>query len=117
MTLTNSRLQMLKNQVSEWFSGKFSYYKSADSVSRDSVESQNAAELRYPQELLNSVEARASLPNHDIALKKGSLAVLLRYVKPFSGHVSGTRHLVENMTTNILLLEFVSGWKTGLRLI
>ena len=117
LTPTNNRLQMLNNQVSKWFPGKFSYYKSADSVSCDSVEAQNAAELRYPQELLNSIEAGASLPDHEIALKKGFIVMLLRNVKPSSGHVNGTRYVVENMTPNLLFLTSVSGSKTGVRLI
>ena len=48
LTQTNSHPQMLNNEVSEWFPGKFSRYKSADSVSCDSVEPQKAAELRDP---------------------------------------------------------------------
>ncbi len=56
LTPTNSRLKNLNEQVAEAFPGTFSCYKSADSVLCDSSEAQNAAELRYPQELLNSIE-------------------------------------------------------------
>ena len=108
---------MLNNQVSEWFPGTYSRYNGADSLSCDSVEAQNSAELRYPQELLNSIGARASLPDHEIALKKGFIVVLLRNIKPSSGHVNGTRYFVENMTFNLLFLTSVSGSKKGVRLV
>ena len=83
----------------------------------DSGETQNAAELRYPKELLNSIEARASLLDHEIALKKGFIVMLLRNIKPSSGHVNSTRCVVENMTFNLVFLTSVSGSKTGVRLI
>ena len=63
----------------------FLSYKSDDSVSCDSVEVQSKSELRYPQELLNSVKAGASLPDHEIKLKKGFIVMLRRNIKPSSG--------------------------------
>ena len=108
LTPKNSRLQMLNNQVSEWFPGKFSDYKSAEYVLCDSVEAQNAPELRYPQVLLNSIEAEASLPDYETARKKDSIFMLLRNIKPSSGHVSGTKYVVENMTSNLLFLTSAS---------
>ena len=95
----------------------FSNYRSADSVVCDSVEAQNAAELWYLVELLNSIEVGSSLPDHEIALKKGFIVMLLRNIKPSSGHVNGTRYVVDNTTPNVLFLTSVSGSKTGERLI
>ncbi len=43
---------------------------SANSVVCDDVEAQKCAELSYPQELLNSIEAGSSLPDHEIYLKE-----------------------------------------------
>ena len=83
----------------------------------DSVEAQNASELNYPVELLNSIEVGASLPDHEVALKKGFIVMLLRNIKPSSGHVNGTRYVVENMTPNVLFLTSVSDSKTGEQLI
>ena len=56
----------------------------------DSIEAQNVAEMRCPLGLLSSIEVGASLPDHEIALKKGFIFMLLRNIKPSSGHVNGT---------------------------
>ena len=83
----------------------------------DSVEAQNATEWRYAQEFLNSIEAGGSLPDHEVALKKGFIAILLRNIKPSYGDVKVTRYATENMTPNLLLLKSVSASKTGVRII
>ncbi len=75
----------------------------------DSVEAQNKAELRYPQELLNSVEARASLPDNEIKLKKGFIVMLLRNIKPFSVRVNGMRYVIENITLSHFFVRFKEG--------
>ncbi len=67
LTPTNSHLQSTNNEVAEWLPETFSHYKSAESVVCDSLEAQNAAELRCPQEILNSVEFGSSLPDHTIS--------------------------------------------------
>ena len=114
---TNSRLQNQNSEVAKIFPHNFSYYRSADSVVCDSVEVQNAAELRTPVELLNSIEVDASFPYHEIALKKGFIVMLLRNTKHSSGHGKRTRYVVDDVTPNVLLLTSVSGSKTGERLI
>ncbi len=90
--------------------------QSADSVSSNSKEAQAAAELRYPQELLNSIEAGPSLPDHEIRVKKGFVVMLLRKIKPSLGHVNGTRYAIERMTQNLLFLKSVSRSQKGNRL-
>ncbi len=42
--------------------------------------------------------------------------MLLRNIKPSSGHVNRTRYVIENMTQNLLFLTSVSGSKKGTRL-
>ena len=111
----NSRLQSLNSEVAKIFPHDFSYYRSADSVAYDSVEAQNSAELRYPVELLNLIEVGASLPYREIALKKGFIVMLLPSIMPSSGHVNGTRYVVDNLTPNVIFLTSVSGSKTGER--
>ena len=98
------------------FPGSFSSYQSADSLSCDSVEAQKQAELRYPQELLNSVEAGASLPDHEIKLKKRYIATLLRNNKPSFRHVNRTRYVIENVTQSLIFLNSMSDSKKGTRL-
>ena len=112
---TNSRLQSLNFEVAKIFPHDFLYYRSAESVVCDSIEAQNAAELSYPVELLNSIEVAASLPDHEIALKRGFIVMLLRNIKPSSVHFNGTRYIVDNVTPNVLFLTSVSRSKTGER--
>ena len=78
-----------------------------------SVEAQNAAELRYPVELLNSIEVVASLSDHEIAFKKGFIVMLLRNIRPSSGRFNETRYVVHNMTSNVLFyVNFrVKNWR------
>ena len=115
MVPTKSRLQSLNREVTRIFPDDFLYYRSAESVVCDSVEAQNAAELRYFVELLNSIEVGASLPDHEIDLKKVFIVMLLRNIKPSSGLVNGIKYVVENMSSNVLLPRSVSGSKTGER--
>ena len=117
LTPINSRLQCINNQVAESFLGKFCAYKSPDSVVYDLLEAQNAVELRYPQELLNSIEVGSSLRDRKISLKTGFTVMLLRNMKPPSGQVIGTRYVVESTTFNLLFLTFVSSSRTMVRLI
>ena len=116
LALNNSRLQSLNSEVAKIFRHDFSYHGSAYSMVYDSVEAQNATELKYTVELLNSIEVRASLPDHEIALKKGLIFKLLRNIKPSLRHAHGTRYVVDNMTNNVLFLASVTGSKTGDRL-
>ncbi len=113
---TNSRLHDVNDQVSQFFPGVFRTYMSADSVVCDDVEAQKCAELNYPQELLNSIEAGSSLPDHEINLKEGFVVMLLRNIRPRFGHVNGTRYIVERMTANFLFLISASGTHKGSRL-
>ena len=87
--------------------------RSADSVTADDPDQQAALELRYPQELLNSLETGSSIPDHLIHLKKGFVVMLLRNIRPKQGHVNGTRYVVVNMTDNLLFLRAVSGKNQG----
>ena len=72
----------------------------------DSVEAQNAAELKSTVELLNSIEVGSPLPDHEIALKKGFIVMLLRNIKPYTGNNNGTRYVVDNMTPYVFFLRF-----------
>ncbi len=86
---------------------------SADSIVSDDSEEQKSTELKYPQELLNSIEAGSSLPDHEIKLKKGFVVLFLRNTRLNRGHVNGTRYVVMNMTKNLLFLQAVSGTAKG----
>ncbi len=101
---TNNLLHDINNQVSQMFPGVLRTYLSADSVVCDDLEVQKSAELNYPQELLNSIDAGSSLPDHEINLKEAFIVMLLRNIRPQSGHVNGTRYILEIMTPNLLFL-------------
>ena len=66
-------------------------FLSADSVVSDNIEEQKAMESKYPQELLDSIEAGSSLQDHEVKLKKGFVVIFLRNIKQKRGHMSSTR--------------------------
>ena len=70
-------------------------------------------ELKYPTQLLNSIQTGSALPDHEIKLKKGFVVMLLRNIRQNCGHVNGTRYVVHNMTKNLLFLRAVSGTCKG----
>ena len=83
----------------------------------DSLQAENPVELRYPQEHLNSIEVVGSFPDHTISLKKVFIVMLLRNIKPSTGHVNGERYVIVNMTPTLLFLRSASGSKAGVQLI
>ena len=113
LTPTNSRWQCINDKVAEQFPGKFSAYESADSVTCSLLEAQNATELRCPQELLNSIEVESSLSDHEMSLNKEFIVMLLRNIKPSSGHVIRTKQVVESMTPNLPTLTCIPGSRMG----
>ncbi len=113
---TNSRLNDLNGEISDRFPGIFSRYRSADSTSCDSKERQAAVELQYPQELLNYIEAGASLPDHDISLKKDLFSRYFETSNFFwvTATVQGMRS--REGLKNLLFLKLVSGSQKSNRL-
>ena len=113
LATTNSKLKNLNDEVIERFPGKHRSFLSADSVISDNPEDQKEMELKYPPELLHTIETGSSLPDHEISLKKGFVVMLLRNIRQNCGHVNGTRYVVHNMTKNLLFLRAVSGTAKG----
>ncbi len=70
-----SRLIDINTKVGSRFPGSYKTFLSADSVED---EDQNG--LRYPAELLNSLNGGSSLPDNRIQLKKGFMVMLLRNI-------------------------------------
>ncbi len=114
---TNSRLKVLNDQISKRFPGSYLTFLSADSVVSENPEDQKSTDLKYPQELLNSIEAGFYLPDHEIRLKNGFIVMLLRNIRLKCGHANGTRYIVQNMTKNVLFLRAVSGTAKGSSLV
>ena len=113
----NARLDLLNGIIGSKIPGNYKTLISADSATSDNTEIQAGMELQYTQELLNSLTAGSSMPDHCIRLKKGFIVMLLRNLRPAQGHVNGTRYVVENFTNNLLFLRAVSGAHRGSRIV
>ena len=113
LVTTNSRMKTTNYKIIGRFPGRSQTFLSADSVVCDNPDDQKAMELKYPTELLNSIETGSSQPEHEIKLKKGFVVMLLRNIRQNCGHVNGTRYVVHNMTKNLLFLRAVSGTCKG----
>ena len=66
----------------------------------------------YPLEYLNSITP-AGMPPHKLRLKVGAIIMLLRNLNTKNGLVNGTRLLVEEMQTHVLLCEITQGPRRG----
>ncbi len=113
LATTNCRLKSLNDEIIKRFPGLLSMLLSADSVVSQNSEDQKAMELKYPQELLNSINAGSSLPDHESKLNEGFVVMLLRNRRQDYGHLNSTRYVVPNMTKNSLFLRAISGTVKG----
>ncbi len=57
LATTNLRLKSLNDEIIDRFPGYPRMFLSADSVVSDNIDDQKAMELKYSQELFNSIEA------------------------------------------------------------
>ncbi len=81
LATTNATLEQLNEEVIRRFLESYRTFLSADSIVSDNSKEQKSMEMKYPQELLNSIEAGSSLPNHEIKLKKCFVVMLLRNIR------------------------------------
>ncbi len=73
-------------------------------LSSHTVEVEDQNELRYPVELLNSLNGGSSLPDQHLQLKKGLIVMLLRNFCSQKKHVNGARYI-----SNLLHLKAAVG--------
>ncbi|CDF38382.1 ATP dependant DNA Helicase PIF1 [Chondrus crispus] len=111
LTTKNRPLEQVNEVIDNMISGPYRTYLCADKV-----ENENTNALIYPTELLNTLTAWSALPDHKLKLKKGFIVMLLRNLNPATGHVSGARYVIENMTNNLLVLRVTAGSHEGNRL-
>ncbi len=112
----NVKLEEINEMVASRIPGELKTFKSADFVQNHDRQAQISDELHYQQELLNQIDAGSSMLDHNLTLKKGSIVILLRNLRPNKGHVNGARYVIENMTDNVLYLKSVTGAFKGERL-
>ena len=110
---THAAATSLNEEIGNRIPGEYRLLRSADSVTADVPDQQAALELRYPEELLNSLDTGSSMSDHMIKLKKVLVVVLLRNIRPKQGHVNGTRYVVINMTDSLPFLQALSGTNQG----
>lgn len=107
LTTKNNHLASINNYVGNMIPGRYRTYLSADKV-----ENQDAHALRYPVEMLNLLTAGSALPDHKLRPKKGFIIMLLN-LDPQSGHVNGTRYIIEKMSNSLLYLRVATGSYQG----
>ncbi len=112
----NVKLEEINEIVGSRITGELKTFKSADSIQNHDRQAQISDKLRYPQELLNQIDAGSSMPDHKLVLKKGYIVMLLRNLRPNKGHMNGARCVIENMTDNVLHSKSVKGAFKGERL-
>ena len=87
-------------------------YKSIDRVGAVDGEDQNALQLNYPVEFLNSVNL-AGLPPHALDLKKHAVVMLIRNLSITRGLCNGTRLVVEDMKPRVIKARIISSSHSG----
>lgn len=85
-------------------------------LNADKVKKEDTYALMYPSEILNSLTAGSALPNPNLKLKKSFIVMHLRNLDPTTGHVKGTRYVINNMTNNLLFLSVTITSHEGSRL-
>ena len=88
-------------------------YSSADSV-LDGQMDEEEREHRYPTEYLNSLTP-SGMPHHNIFLKEGAIAMLLRNINRASGLTNGVRIIIRRMHDSYLDAEVLTGSSQGKR--
>ena len=87
-------------------------YSSVDTVDDDLDEEER--EHRYPTSFLNS-QSPSGMPHHNIFLKEGAIAMLLRNVNRASALTNGSRVLIRRMHDLFLDVEILTGANQGKR--
>ena len=87
-------------------------YSSVDSVDDDLDEEER--EHRYPTSFLNS-QTPSGMPHHNLFLKEGAIAMLLRNVNKASGLTNGVRVVIRRMHDLFLDVEILTGASQGKR--
>ncbi|KAH7713337.1 hypothetical protein AAVH_19340 [Aphelenchoides avenae] len=88
--------------------GNFRYYHSIDAVAEDTANQG----IDVPADVLNKVDV-SGLPPHELALKVGSVVIMIRNLDVRNGMVNGQRFLVTKMSENCVRVTFLAGSRVG----
>ena len=102
----NSDIDDINAEVLQRFPGEEKILQSADSVQSDNGDANGLA--LYPMEYLNSLRT-SGLPLARLALKVGVPVMLLRNLDPTKGLCNGTRMIVTQIRTRVLMCRLISG--------
>jgi hypothetical protein len=106
----NDTTSEMNNEIINRLEGESRTY-----LSIDTVESENDSEiLAYPVEVLNSLNL-SGLPPHKLTLKKGCVIMLLRNLNTRASLCNGTRLMVREMKTNVIVADVLIGKCIGQR--
>lgn len=65
--------------------------------------------LQYPLGLLNYLEVKGSLPDHQLRFKRGFIVMLLKTLNSSCGLCNGARYLVQGMMRSLLYIYLATG--------
>ena len=106
----NGDVNQMNHDVLEMLNGEESIFFSADKVITES--GADAAETRYPVELLQSLDA-PGLPPGKLHVKIGCPLILLVNLAPSRGLCNGTRMVLRRASSRILEVSIVGGSHNG----
>ena len=107
MTSKNNAVATINEVVLNMFPGEEVH----EFISSDTMDEPDE-QIRYPSELLNSIES-SGLPPHKLRLKVGCPLMLLRNLNTSQGLCNGTRLICRSFTRFVLEAEVISGSHIG----
>ena len=108
MTPKNEYVHEINKKILNLLEGECKTYYSIDSL----VDADGEDEANYPIEFLNSVNI-SGLPLHELKLKVGAMARLMRNLNKKQGLCNGTRILIKALKPNVIHAEVLTGKAKG----
>jgi hypothetical protein len=109
---TNDKVNELNRQIIQKLPGEITVVKSIDQIICEPGEDPT----EYPVEFLNTL-LTSGLPPHELHLKIGAIAMLLRNLDIKSGLCNGVRLRIMRIFSNIIDCEIVTGSSVGKRVL
>jgi hypothetical protein len=110
LTPKNDAVHLINSTVLQSMPGEVHTYLSADSMLDERHDTFNL----YPNEFLNSLNT-SGLPLHELTLKEGAVAILLRNLDQEHGLCNGTRIIITALHNHIIQGVIITGEFAGQR--